>query len=56
MPVLVHNLEHGYNILWYDQTVGDDRDALAWLGEVADPYATLGRGRHPASAFVAAPW
>jgi hypothetical protein len=21
---LVHNLEHGYNILWYDQTVAED--------------------------------
>jgi len=26
---LVHNLEHGYNVLWYDDTVGaDQRDVL----------------------------
>nr|WP_231134248.1 DUF3105 domain-containing protein [Motilibacter deserti] len=29
---LVHNLEHGYNILWYDDTVGSDqRDVLEGL-------------------------
>jgi len=55
-PVLVHNLEHGYNILWYDQTVVDDSAALAHVREIADDYATLGRSRDPGTAFIAAPW
>lgn len=56
VSVLVHNLEHGYNILWYDQTVIDDDDELHRLREIADAYAALGRSRDPATAFIAAPW
>ena len=56
VSVLVHNLEHGYNILWYDQAVLDDTHALAGVQEIADGYATLDRGRDPATAFIAAPW
>ena len=26
---LVHSLEHGYTILWYDETIADDDEALA---------------------------
>jgi hypothetical protein len=56
IPVLVHNLEHGYNILWYDQTVIDDAEALDRVREIAEAYATLDRERDPATAFIAAPW
>ena len=28
LGTLVHNLEHGYTILWYDETVADDSDAM----------------------------
>lgn len=56
VPTLVHNLEHGYNILWYDQTVLDDDDERAQLQEIADGYATLGSEPDPATAFIAAPW
>lgn len=56
VAVLVHNLEHGYNILWYDQTVLDDSDAMARVREIADGYTTLGSGRDPATAFITAPW
>jgi len=56
VPVLVHNLEHGYNILWYDQTVVEDSAALAQVREIAEGYATLGRERDPETAFIAAPW
>ncbi|MDQ3276405.1 MAG: DUF3105 domain-containing protein, partial [Actinomycetota bacterium] len=28
VSVLVHNLEHGYNILWYDETVAGDAEEL----------------------------
>ena len=56
VPVLVHNLEHGYNILWYDETVIADAEAMAGVREIADAYATLDRERDPATAFIAAPW
>jgi len=39
VAVLVHNLEHGYNILWYDETVADDNDAVARVQEIAEPSA-----------------
>ena len=56
VSVLVHNLEHGYNILWYDQAVVDDADALAQVREIADGYATVDRSPDPSTAFIAAPW
>ncbi|MDQ4054732.1 MAG: DUF3105 domain-containing protein [Actinomycetota bacterium] len=56
VAVLVHNLEHGYNILWYDQTVADDEDALALVREIADGYAGLDGAPDPATGFIAAPW
>ena len=56
LDVLVHNLEHGYNILWYDQTVVGDREALDRVRDIAGDYATLGRSPDPTKAFIAAPW
>jgi hypothetical protein len=50
---LVHNLEHGYTILWYDQTIADDPEALAQVQSIAEPFA----GRQDAGGkFIAAPW
>lgn len=50
---LVHNLEHGYNVLWYDETVADDEDLLADVEAIA--------GKFPGTStlenkFIAAPW
>jgi hypothetical protein len=37
MEVLVHNLEHGYTVLWYDVTAGNAKKAqLEQLAEVAN--------------------
>ncbi len=40
MEILVHNLEHGYTVLWYDQSVGDakksDLEALAKVANRVD--------------------
>jgi hypothetical protein len=50
---LVHSLEHGYTILWYDQTVADDSDALADVRAIAKKFPD------PSSLdehFIAAPW
>ena len=54
VSVLVHNLEHGYNILWYDQSVADDPARLAQVEAIAAGYT--GSGRNPGNAFIAAPW
>jgi len=50
---LVHNLEHGYTILWYDDTIADDPEALAQVEAIAQPFA--GR-QDPGGKFIAAPW
>jgi hypothetical protein len=49
---LVHNLEHGYNILWYDQTVADDADQLAAVKAIASKF----EGKKLTDKFIAAPW
>ena len=35
MEVLVHNLEHGYTVLWYDQKTGEAKEMKADLEEIA---------------------
>jgi hypothetical protein len=48
---LVHSLEHGHTILWYDETVADDEAALEELeGLAARAHAET------AGKFMAAPW
>lgn len=42
---LVHNLEHGYNIIWYDDTIAKDDKAIADLRAIADKYAGTGNFR-----------
>ena len=49
---LVHNLEHGYNILWYDQTVADDADQLAVVRAIAQKF----EGNELSDKFIVAPW
>lgn len=43
MEILVHNLEHGYTVLWYDQSAGDakksDLEALAKVANRVDAAA-----------------
>jgi hypothetical protein len=45
---LVHNLEHGYTILWYDDTVADDKDQLKDIEAIARKY--------DGDRFIAVPW
>lgn len=46
---LVHMLEHGYNVLWYDESIGDDDEAMDDLHAIADKY--------PVGDYVViAPW
>jgi hypothetical protein len=51
MEVLVHNLEHGYTVLWYDQAAGEAKKAeLEELAKVANKIdATLDK-------FIVSAW
>jgi hypothetical protein len=56
---MVHNLEHGYTILWYDQTVADDPDQLQTVEDIAakfDVGSTEDVEEYNAAKFIAAPW
>jgi hypothetical protein len=51
---LVHNLEHGYTILWYDESIGDDSSQLAAIKAIA---ATLdANDTNQRLKFKAVPW
>ena len=50
---LVHNLEHGYTILWDDQTIADDSGAMDELNGIADKFTGTSNMR---DKFIAAPW
>jgi hypothetical protein len=49
---LVHNLEHGYSILWYDQTVAKDSEQLAVVKEIGKKFD----GTTLEDKFIVAPW
>lgn len=50
---LVHNLEHGYTLLWYDATVAGDPDLMADVEAIADKYRGTDNMR---LKFKAVPW
>ena len=50
---LVHNLEHGYTILWYDETIADDGSAMNELEAISEKLAGTSNFR---TKFIAAPW
>jgi hypothetical protein len=49
---VVHNLEHGYSLLWYDATIADDSDQLAVVRAIAAKY----EGTELTDKFIALPW
>lgn len=49
---LVHNLEHGYNLLWYDDTVAKNGDDLAVVKAIAAKF----EGQKLSDKFIAVPW
>jgi uncharacterized protein DUF3105 len=51
---LVHNLEHGYTILWYDQSIADDADQLNVIDGIADKFRSDSNNLR--YKFIAAPW
>jgi hypothetical protein len=54
LEALVHNLEHGYTILWYDQSVADDADQLNVIDGIADKFRS--ESDNMRLKFIAAPW
>lgn len=52
IETLVHNLEHGYNILWYDDTVAHNSNQLAVVKAIASKF----EGQKLTDKFIAAPW
>ncbi len=50
---LVHNLEHGYTILWYDETIADDAGAMDDLRGIASKLSSTTNLR---DKFKAVPW
>jgi hypothetical protein len=49
---LVHNLEHGYTILWYDDTIAGDEKAMEEIQGIADKFGD----QNFRDKFIAAPW
>ena len=51
---LVHNLEHGYTILWYDESIADDPGELNVIDGIADKFRSDSNNLR--YKFIAAPW
>lgn len=49
---VVHNLEHGYNLLWYDDTVAKSSEQLAVVKAIAAKFD----GTKLEDKFIALPW
>jgi hypothetical protein len=50
---LVHNLEHGYTILWYDETIAADNEAMQTLRGISSKFTDDSNFRNK---FKAVPW
>jgi hypothetical protein len=50
---LVHNEEHGYTLLWYDQTVADNPDQMKQIEAIASKFQSDSNLRNK---FKAVPW
>jgi len=54
LEALVHNLEHGYTILWYDETAADDSSTMTDIEGIADKFRS--DPTDFAHKFIAVPW
>jgi Protein of unknown function (DUF3105) len=54
VEVLVHNLEHGWTIVWYDESVAGDSGAMDILKATAGKFD--GHGSDPSYDMIIAPW
>ncbi|WP_307816479.1 DUF3105 domain-containing protein [Nocardioides limicola] len=53
LGMLVHNLEHGYAILWYDETAAADSEMMATIRGIASTFSGSTNYR---MKFKAVPW
>lgn len=53
LGTLVHNLEHGYTVLWYDETAAADEETMRQIRAIADKFPGTTNLRNK---FKAAPW
>lgn len=49
---VVHNLEHGYTLFWYDDTIAKNADQLAVVKAIASKF----EGKKLTDKFIALPW
>jgi hypothetical protein len=54
LEALVHNLEHGYTILWYDETAADDDSTMNEIEALSDKFRA--NSDNLRFKFIAAPW
>jgi Protein of unknown function (DUF3105) len=54
LETLVHNLEHGYTIVWYDETIADDEEQLGLLRDIARRFESSELDN--AKKLIVAPW
>lgn len=54
LEALVHNLEHGYTILWYDETIAGDQAQMEQIEAIAGKFT--GSDDNFRDKFIAAPW
>jgi Protein of unknown function (DUF3105) len=54
VEILVHNLEHGWTIVWYDDTVAGNKDELQTLKDTATKFD--GHSNDPRYNMIIAPW
>lgn len=54
LEALVHNLEHGYTILWYDETAADDSGTMSEIEAISDKFRASDTNFR--FKFIAAPW
>ena len=54
LEALVHNLEHGYTLLWYDETAAEDSSTMTNIQAIADKFHS--DPEDFGSKFIAVPW
>ncbi|WP_121255227.1 DUF3105 domain-containing protein [Nocardioides ferulae] len=53
LGTLVHNLEHGYTVMWYDETAAEDEAVMEQIEAIADNFEGTSNMR---LKFKAVPW
>jgi len=53
LEALVHNLEHGYTLLWYDETAAQDDKTMKEIRALAEKFPGTSNFRNK---FIAVPW